>query len=334
MDDITIKKNILIGRDLINTIKYIIQSNYDINKIIKSDIFENTLFIWTIFNCVPGSSLMLLKYKKELKLDINKPSNFGFKLSPLIASILKGRYRQCNISYEHTTNKSLGFIIDILIDQPNINLKYITFYMDALKAGFVMFDYETIKHLITKDRSLFTPFHYYYYKFTYDLILSFNDRQFNTYIKNHYNIIYSIVGPTQKFTKEFILDNTLKIIDFINTIKHEYDRLYELEIIKWGNICKLLNYSKNINPLLYIGKTYESFTIISYDLLYLSIQKNNLEFTLFILNNRDKFDHSIFNKPYYTTNNPLKLCEDLLIQHKDKKLILILEHLKKEITLD
>lgn len=331
MDDFTIKKNILSGRNLINTIEYILKSNYDINQI-DSSIFENTLFIWTIFNCVPDSALMLLKYKQELKLDINKPSRFGFKLSPLIASILKGRYRLCDVSYEWIKDKKLGIIIDELIDQYDIDLKYETFHMDALKASFVMFDYDTIKHLLTKDFSLFKPFHYYYYKFTYELILSFNEHQFNNYINNHYDIIYNIVGPTLKFTKKLILENIIKIIEFVNSFKLDtFDKLYNIEIIKWSDICKSIKNSKNINSLIYIGKTYEPFTIITYDLLYLSIKKNNLDFTLFLLDNKNKFDHSIFNLPYYIITDPINLCEDLLIQNKNYKLSIILKRLKKEI---
>lgn len=178
-----------------------------------------------------------------------------------------------------------------------------------------MFDYDTIKHLLTKNKELLTPYHYYYYKFNYELILSLSDIQLQNYIKNHYNIIKEeIVSPLYEFTNEFVKTNVLKIISFINDNNYNmYDNLYNIEIVKWNFICNILSNNSKINNTkinmiqnLFPYNNIEPFTILSYDLLYLSIKKNP-KFSLQLL---EKLPNSLLRN-YYTTTDPIKLCIEL-----------------------
>jgi hypothetical protein len=322
MDGQVIKRNFLTGKNIEATINYLIKNNIDINKIDDFDIFKNTYFLWSVFNCLPDVTLQLLKYKKELKLDINKPSEFSFKLSPLIASILKGRTRKCEISVytEKQFNTSLRIVIDTLIDESDIDLKYTTFHLDALKSAILMFDYDTVKKLLKKDISLFTIYHYYCFKFNYSLINDYNDKELKNYINKRNEI--KVVSPEFEFTNEFIRSNIPKITKLINSkinklILDQYEAYYYIILRKWSLICKYLNSPKTekLDSLIFIGNTYEPFTMVSYDILYLSILKNP-DFTLILLDNKDKFKHLI-NNPYSIYNDPIVLANDKLRETKN-----------------
>lgn len=252
----------------------------------------------------------MLNHKKELNLDINKTSEYKYKLSPLIASILKGRNRKCD-----NTNDNLSTVIDKLIDQKDIDLKYSTYNIDALKASFAMFDFQSIKRIIDKDINLFTIYHYYYYKFTFNLIIKLlKTRSYpiiDNFINKHNNNISELVNPHLKLTKYIIFENISQIINYISTkqLKH-FDQLYDLELLKWKYICD--------QKLVYIGKTYPPFLLITKDLLYLSIE-HDPKYTILLLQNKDKFTNSLINKNLYLNinNDPIQLLKSKYILTKD-----------------
>lgn len=302
------------SKDIDKIISYMIDSKYNINTIDHDNIlFKNTHFLWAIFNCKPNLSLTLLNNKTKLNLDINIPSQTGYRLSPLMAAILKGRSRKCdNIDFKGSHDLSL--VIDRLIDEKDIDLKYSTFNIDALKTAFAMFDYPTIKRIIDKDEKLFTLDHYYYYKFTFDLIIKLlKNREYSTidsFIKNQNININYIVSPHLKLTRDFIFSNLGLIITYINNLKNinDFKNNYKLEIYKWNSLLNITcsNKKENFN-ITKLNITYPPFSLITKDLLYLTIQHNPL-FCIYLLENLGK--HLINIKLYYNiSNNPIKLCE-------------------------
>jgi hypothetical protein len=309
MDDNKIRQRLSNGILIDETINYLKNTNYDVNKY--TTIFKNTLFLWTIFNCSSIGSLALLNNKNELKLDINKPSQYKYKLSPLMAVILKGRYRTCDNKEQDTMSK----VIDQLLDQKDVDLKYTTYGCDALKISIAMFDYKTIKIIMDKDSSSFTYSHFYFYKFIYNSID--NEKQNEQFLKKYNLMLKEIANPIYELTIDHTKIFSKFITKYINSkielnLK-KYEELYTIYMEKWNNIdLNLLNFGKqiyekeeNINKLIYIGNTNESLTVMNQNLLYLSILKNP-KFAIFILSNHKKFDHQfdLYNEIY----NPIQLC--------------------------
>lgn len=102
--------------------------------------FQNTIFLWSIFNCKNITLYYMLKHKNKIKLDINKYSGYDQKLSPLQALILKGSNR-CGL-YNNIN------LLDLLLDQKDIDMYYINDYgLDAMSIALLFYDFEVVDKL-------------------------------------------------------------------------------------------------------------------------------------------------------------------------------------------
>ena len=226
-----------------------ININSDINGIVESDVFSNTVFLWSIFNCNKLLTYLLLKYKEVLNLDINKPSMYGQQLSPLEALILKGQYR-CG---EYEKNN----LIEMLLSNKEVDMYYIdAFDLDSMSLALFFYDLDVVMMLlnngfILRDRHKFILFNYYKHNITPDFIKFLN--KFKGSLVGTEEISYIIKYKKALFNKkeiENIFD--IKFVESTLLYKPTYKYidlycLYKLNIdnSKYNILKALQEYYKN-----------------------------------------------------------------------------------------
>jgi hypothetical protein len=249
----------LLGRWFTNrsfAIKYIDKLNIDgvdindhqqLHKYLKiPNIFKNPLLLWLIFNCRPTSikKMLMLKDKFIPRLDINQPSSYGELLSPLQASILKGRNRICE---NKDDQKSLSDVIDMLIGDPDIDLSYkdILGY-DALAYSLLTFDTETVRQIIDKlggipeSHKKFYRIHTNYYFDVKTKYLKFVNKLVEKLV-NKYQVIDSKYAEENLNNITDILQNTTTI-----NVTDELPIYFKYSI---NDLCTVLKQDYDINIL-------------------------------------------------------------------------------------
>lgn len=193
-------------------ISYIQTENYDVNAIRDQGEYKNTLLLWLIHNHKPECVIKLIQNKNSFNPKLNLNLADINRITPLLASIYKGRYKEDVTETKSKSNLKMGIIIDTLIEHDADLYSEDTNTMNAFKLSLYRYDFETIQKLIEKDKNILNLENYLYFLFEFK-------KPSKDIVKRHNEFISGIMYMSKDIDLENANANHQKIIKLINENK-------------------------------------------------------------------------------------------------------------------